>query len=336
LALFRRAYGLDQPPNFEGRAWHLQRLVTTRVLSESLSLTETEVEAVLASARRTLLERRARRVRPTIDVKQLTSWNALLAGGFVRAARALQCDEWLDRAVEIFRFIRRDLWRDGGLLAVYNGGESRFPAYLDDHAWLLGALLDYLAARWEPGWLEWAIELADALLGEFEEAAGGGFYFSGASVEVPITRSMTFQDDATPSGNGIAILALNRLGRLLGEPRYTTAAERALRRALPQVQDSPLAHGTLLRALHDAVYPPAKLVISGTDPDAQSRLKQWAEGRHRLDCYLVGPAVDGLPGILREFRTDQPATAWLCRGMQCLPPVHSADGLDDLMSDTGE
>ena len=336
LGLFRRAYGLDQPPNFENRAWHLQRHVPAATLSREFELPEEEIEAILAEARHDLLEHRRSRVHPTLDDKQLTSWNALLAGGYVRAARALGREEWLERAEEILCFIRRDLWRDGVLWAVFNGGEARFHAYLDDYAWLLNALLDFLAARWSREWLDFAIELADALLGRFADPAAGGFFFSDAAVEVPITRSMIFQDDATPSGNGIAILALNRLGRLLGEPRYTEAAELALLRAMPQLQDSPLAFATLLTALMDAVRPASKLVISGTQLEAGNAMKQWVERRYRLDCYLVGPTVDGLPGVLSEFRSDRPVTAWLCRGTQCLPPVETHDELDRLLSEVSD
>jgi uncharacterized protein YyaL (SSP411 family) len=329
--LFRRAYGLDQPPNFENRAWHLQRRVPTTALCEEFGLSESETEAALAEALRVLRNRRLSRVPPTLDDKQLASWNALLAGGFVRAARAMQRDDWLDRAEEIFGFIRRDLWRDGVLSAVFNRGEARFRAYLDDYAWLLNALLDYLAARWSEPWLDFAITLADALLERFEDPVSGGFYFSDAEVEVPITRSMIFQDDATPSGNGIAIISLNRLGRLLGEPRYTEAAERSLKRATPQLQDNPLAFASLLPSLMDAVRPASKLIISGTDPDAQNAMKRWADSHYQLDCYLVGPEPGNLPGVLREFRSDRPVTAWLCRGTHCLPPVETQDELDRLL-----
>jgi uncharacterized protein YyaL (SSP411 family) len=334
LQLFRQAYGLDQPPNFEDRAWHLQPQATLTELSRNSGLPESEVEAALAEARRVLRDSRESRVHPTLDHKQLGSWNALLAGGYIRAARALGREEWLDRADEIFRFIRRELWGDRCLMAVFNGGEARFRAYLDDYAWLLNALLDYLAARWNQRWLDFAIELADTLLERFEDSAGGGFYFNDKAVEATITRLMPWQDDATPSGNGIAIIALNRLGRLLGEARYTGAADRCLRRATPRLRESPLAHNTLLPALMDAVQPPPKLIIGGTQSNAQDAMKRWAESRYRLDCYVVGPAVDPLPGILREFRSDQPATAWLCRGTQCLPPVHSTGELDRLMLET--
>ena len=140
-----------------------------------------------------------------------------------------------------------------------------------------------------------------------------------------------FQDDATPAGNAGAILALNRLARLLGEARYAAAADRCLQRALPRLQEAPLAHAALLVALQDAVHPPPQLIIGGTDGAAAASLKQWAEAGYRVDCYLIGAVDRSLPGLLAEFNSTQPVTAWLCRGMRCLPPAHSRAELEPLL-----
>jgi uncharacterized protein YyaL (SSP411 family) len=142
---------------------------------------------------------------------------------------------------------------------------------------------------------------------------------------------MILQDDATPAGNAAAILALNRLARLLGEPRYAAAADRCLQRAMPRLQDSPLGHASLLVALQDAVHPPPHLVIGGTDADATTALKQWVESGYRVDCYLIGKPDRSLPGLLAEYNATQPVTAWLCHGMRCLPPAYSKAELEPLL-----
>ena len=144
-------------------------------------------------------------------------------------------------------------------------------------------------------------------------------------------RRMIFQDDATPAGNAIAVAALNRMAHLLGEAAYSQAADRCLARAMPQISESPMAHASFLSALQETVQPPPQLIISGSDPEQQSALKQWVESHYRVDCYLIGPADDSLPGILQNFRSDDPVTAWLCRGMNCLPPVRSQEELKTLL-----
>ena len=187
--------------------------------------------------------------------------------------------------------------------------------------------MDSLQTRWNRDRLDFAIQLAEALLERFEDPDNGGFFFSDAGVEVPMTRSMIFQDDATPCGNSAAISALNRLGRLLGEPRYTATADRALKRAIPALRESPLALGSLLGALRDAVAPPPHLVISGKDEAERTALKKWAEANDELDCYLIGAPDAKLPGILGEYATTEAVTAWLCQGMHCLAPAHSQEEL---------
>jgi uncharacterized protein YyaL (SSP411 family) len=321
---FRSAYGLDEPPNFEQKAWHLQ---LRRPAQKGAPLDEPS----LAAARERLRAVRESRLHPSLDDKRLASWNALLAAGFSRAGKALKRDDLVDRADAIIDFILRKLWTGDRLLAVYNAGQARFEAYLDDYAYLLDALLLQLQSRWNRERLEFAVRVADALLAHFEDADHGGFFFSDASVEVPMARSMIFQDDATPAGNAVAIRALNRLARLLGRTDYQDAAERCARRALPVAHEAPAGHASLVVALQELHLPPPHLVITAQEKAAGVELKSWADSEYRLDCYLIGPADPTLPGILGDYRSDKPVTAWLCHGMHCLPPAYSRQELEKLL-----
>ena len=83
--------------------------------------------------------------------------------------------------------------------------------------------------------------------------------------------------------------------------------------------------------MHEAVLPPVHLVIAGKNPVKTAAMATMARTRNGTDCYLIGPPDDKLPGILREYRTEEPATAWLCRGTQCLPPVHTEQELERLL-----
>jgi uncharacterized protein YyaL (SSP411 family) len=323
--IFRLAYGLDGPPNFEDKAWHLVRRETTGELSARMDESEKFIELALEKSRSTLYLVREERVHPTLDDKILTSWNALLAEGFVRAGQALGREDWLDSAESILEFIHSELWEEKQLFAVYNRGEARFAAYLDDHAYLLNAIMHFLQARWNNVFLLFANELGEALLARFEDPVHGGFYFSNAEEDVPIARSMIFQDDATPAGNAIAIMALQKLGKLLGEARYTVAAERALARSLSHINKSPPGFASMLTALQDSFEARPQLIISGTDRGKQEKWKRWAESNYQVDCYLIGLLNGKLPGILREYQSSEPATAWVCHGMKCMPAVNSRE-----------
>ena len=134
----------------------------------------------------------------------------------------------VDAAATAVDFVSETLLVDGRLLASFKDGEARFPAYLDDHAFLLDALLELLQARWSTEHLEFAITLADTLLEHFEDTENGGFYFTANDSEELIHRPKPLADESVPSGNGIAAFGLQRLGFLLGETRYLDAAERTL------------------------------------------------------------------------------------------------------------
>jgi len=329
--IFCGSYGLDQAPNFEGKAWHLVRRRSAGELAEASGDSEQAIEQALEEARSVLVSAREKRVHPTLDGKRLTSWNALLTEGLVRAGLALERDDWLESADQIIQFIRQQTWDGERLFAVYNAGEAKFEAYLDDYAWLLSAIMFFLQARWKDEYLHFAIRIGDALLAHFQDPEHGGFFFSDAAVEVPIARSMIFQDDATPAGNAIAVSALQKLGALTGELHYTEAAQRCLARGMDLLGQSPLACASLLPVLQESVHPRPHIIISGTHARQCEELKQWVNTGYQVDCYVIGQAKNSLPGILSEYRSSEPVTAWVCHGMQCMPPAESREALKQLL-----
>ncbi|MGE5095542.1 MAG: thioredoxin domain-containing protein [Betaproteobacteria bacterium] len=316
-------FGLDQPPNFEGRHWHLVIARPANEVGRSMQLSEGAMQRLLDSARAKLLEARERRVRPGRDDKVLASWNALMIGGMARAARVLGRGDWLASARRALDFMRRTLWKDGRLLATYKDGRAHLDAYLDDHAFLLAALIETMQADFRPEDLAWAEEVGDALMERFLDRDGGGFFFTAHAHETLIHRPKPGPDNATPSGNGVAAWALNRLAFLTGETRYSDAAAGTVALFLPQMQRQPSAYGSLLMALEELLAPPRTLIVRGAR-DA------WGAWHALLDAaYLpttttlfVGIGAQPIPPVLAKPSGDR-VNAWLCEGVTCLPPFES-------------
>jgi hypothetical protein len=316
-----RRFGLDRAANFEER-WHLHAFDPLSSVAEAVGLGEDEAEAALDAARAKLLAVRNRRVWPARDEKILTSWNGLAIAGLASAARALDRDDYVDSAARAVEFLRRHCWFDGRLLAVHKDGRSRFPAYLDDHAFLAWGLLELLQARWHGPWLAWAIELAEALLRHFEDRETGGFFFTADDHETLILRPKTFGDDATPAGNGVAARLLLRLGYLLAEPRYLDAAERTLRAGWSLLERYPHAHTSLLMALDELTEPPTIVVLRGTDEDLtvwRTELDKLYDPR-RMVVAIPSGATD-LPAALADKRAGASTIAYICRGTTCSAPL---------------
>jgi uncharacterized protein YyaL (SSP411 family) len=192
---------------------------------------------------------------------------------------------------------------------------------LDDHAFMLDGLLELMQAEFRIEDLRFARELADLLLGQFEDREQGGFFFVSHDHEQLIQRTKPGPDNATPSGNGIAASALQRLGHLTGDSRYLAAAERALKLYYPQMERQPSAHSTLLVALEEWLQPPQTVILRGS-ADAIAGWQQDLSSIYRPDTLIVAipPHADGLPPAL-----DKPlaagVNAWVCRGTACLAPI---------------
>jgi len=316
-----RRFGLDREANFEGH-WHLHAFEPLDKVAEELGSTADDAAAVLDAARAKLLATRNQRVWPARDEKILTSWNGIAIAGLAAAARALDRADYGDSAARAVEFLRGHCWFDGRLLAVHKDGRSRFPAYLDDHAFLAWGLLELLQARWHGPWLGWAIELAETMLARFEDRDAGGFYFTADDHESLMHRPRSFGDDATPAGNGMAARVLLRLGFLLGETRYLDAAERALRAAWSLVERYPHGHTSLLMALDELTEPPTIVVLRGAAADLavwRAELDKLYEPR-RLVLAVPDDAGD-LPAALADKRPQAGTVAYVCRGTTCSAPL---------------
>jgi uncharacterized protein len=328
-------FGLADSPNFEGHLWNLRVMASLEDIAHKLGVSTAECENRLESARQKLYTARERRVRPARDDKVLTSWNALTIKAMTRAGRVFGCAAWLASARAALDFIRTHLWRNGRLLATYRHGRAHLNAYLDDHAFLLDAVIELLQTDFHRDDLDFACALADLLLEQFEDRERGGFYFVSHDHERLIQRPKVGNDGATPSGNGVAAFALQRLGHVVGEPRYVDAAERTLKAFSEAIQRRASGHTTLLTALEETLSPPRIVVLRG----AASELVTWqarVSGAYRPDTMIVAVANDfaGLPATLDKEHPPAEAgvSAWVCMGVTCLPPVFGLAELEQVLA----
>ena len=238
-----------------------------------------------------------------------------------------------DSAFRALDFIRRTLWRDGRLLAVYAGGEAKLNAYLDDYAFLADAVLSLSQCRWREQDLAFAVALVDALLVHFEDDENGGFFYTSHDHETLISRPKPQFDDALPCGNGIAGRVLLRLGHLLGETRYLDAAERLKRWCWPMVRDAPLAHASLVAFLETSLTAQETVVIRG-DPKSMEPWRRFAVADyapHRL-TLAIPTGAGPLPGLLDTHGARGEVVAYLCRGQACSPPIQHLDVFKQALS----
>ena len=330
FAVASSCFGFDRAHNFDNphsgyAGWHpyLARLP------------EHDEIVALMNAQTKLFNAREKRARPGRDDKILTSWNALAIKGLARAGRVFNRPDWVVFAQDAVDFIRDKLWVNDQLLATCKDDGSghanqsykaHLNAYLDDYAFLLDALIELLQADYRAIDLSFAEDLAEALLENFE-AEEGGFYFTSHTHETLIHRPKQAYDNATPNGNGIATIALQKLGHILGDARYLQAAERTLKAFDNVIKNNPAACASLSHALCEFLTPPSIVIIRG-------EAKQMAVWRaeinqhyypHHLFFYLDEQAADLPIALQRKFSQD--VNAWVCQGVVCSPSVNDLQAL---------
>ncbi len=341
-AIFAPHFGLDGAANFEGQ-YHLHIFKTDKQICEDQSISIIEFNELLNSAKQKLFALREKRIRPGRDEKILTSWNALMIRGMAIAGRTLNNGEYIESADRALNFIRTTMWKNQRLFATYkaSGTESKahLDAYLDDYAYLLDALLEMLQARWNTEDLNWACEIADVMLEQFEDPTLGGFYFTASDHEQLIQRPKTISDDSAPSGNGVAAFALAGGGHVLGGAGGEEAAERVIQFAAHAISQSPMGHTSLLHAFEEQLHPPQIIILNGK----KKALTKWYEECTRgyapqRMVYAIDEETKDLPEAVAEKKhktsSNEGVTAYVCQGMQCDAPIESFAELQKILADT--
>ncbi len=319
--IFKKTYGLDRAPNFEG-SWYPHIYRTHTQLSKKSALKEIEIIQSLEKSRHQLFEVRQQRIKPGTDDKVLTSWNALMIRGMLIAARILSRPDYAKSALRALDFVRKHMWRDGRLLATWKDGKAHLNAYLDDYAYLLLTCIEALQTKWDDDLYTWCVELADSLIDGFANKESGGFYFTRNDHENLILRSQTFNDDAMPSGNAIAAQALYYLGYLCADPHYLDVAEKTISAASLQLAKQPIAYAAMLNAVDIHLHSATIVILRGE----HNAMKVWQQivNQYYLPDVLCFP-VDEQAEVSELFQDKKPVnnqvSAYLCEGMTCREPV---------------
>jgi uncharacterized protein len=308
-------YGVTPGGNFEGRT------ILNRIHARGGGGADLTRPPRIEEARARLFAARERRVRPGLDDKVLTEWNGLMLAALAESAAATGRRDWLDAAVGTGEFLLRSLRRGDGrwLRSWQSGGGARHLAYAADHAALVDAFVRLSEATGEARWLDAARSTADALLDLFWDEERGGLFTTGSDAERLVARNKDLMDNATPSANSLAAVALLRLAALTGEERYRDRAERTLRLAGSLATQHPTAFGHLLAAVDLAVNGIDEVVVAGDRPD----LVEVVQSR-----FLPGAVLawgERYPSPLWEGRDD--GRAYVCRNYACRLPAEDPEAL---------
>jgi uncharacterized protein len=303
-------YGVTEAGNFEGK--NILHLADGAAAP---------APAGLDTARAALLAARAERVPPGLDDKRLASWNALAIAALAEAGAVLGRPDYLDAAAACAEFVLGTMRDDEGrLLRTYKDGRAHLNAYLEDHAFLVEALLTLYEAGFDPRWFSEARALAESMIERFGDAEKGGFFSTSTDHEGLIARRKEIGDHPIPSGQSSAALGLLRLAALAGEARFADRAVGVFALFGEPMISHPDSFAHLLRALDFHLAPKREVAFVGTDLTALEQIVR-ADFRPNL-VVAAGPTGTVEPPLL-DARTeiDGAPAAYVCEGFTCNLPV---------------
>lgn len=326
-SLFSSYYNITESGNFEGK--NIPNV--TRTLEEVAKENNLSVSALqesLKESKSKLFELRETRVKPDRDEKVLTAWNGLMMASFAEAGVILGRRDYTDAARKNAEFVTFNLRREGVLLRTWKDGVARFNAYLEDYAFLIEGLLTLFETTGEFRWLTKALALTVTMINEFWDDDAGGFFFTGKSHENLIVRSKDYFDNATPSGNSVAAIALPKLALLSGNEKYRNLATATLREIGNSARRYPSGFGYALSAADFLLSTPKEVAIVGNNPfDIQPLLYEvW---RRYLPNKVVAPGygIDVIPLLENRTPLNGLPTAYVCEHYTCKQPVNDASAL---------
>ena len=281
-----------------------------------------------------LLAVRSQRVWPGLDDKVLTSWNALAIAALADAGAVLGREDYVGAARQAAEYLLR-VHRDGAgrLLRTSKDGDARLNAYLEDHAFLVEALVVLYEATWEPRWLHEAGVLADAMIARFADDASGGFFSTSSDHEELVARRRDREDTPIPSGSSSAALGLLRLHALTGRAEYRERAESVLALVHEIAPQHPAAFGHLLQAMAFAIGPAREVAIVGPAAGADALARVVRDTFRPRVVLAGGPAADAsVPLLAGREPVDGEAAAYVCERFACQRPVTTPTELERLLA----
>lgn len=327
-----RYYGVTPHGNFEGRNI-LRVAMDAGNLAREEGLDAAEFGDLLARAKARLLAIRNERIAPGLDDKILTSWNGLMLAAFAEAASVLGRKDYAEVAERNAEFLLANLLREGRLLRTYKDGRAKLNGYLEDYAFLIDGLLTLHEVNFSRGTLDAAIELGNAMVELFWDAATSQFFDTGHDHEQLVVRPKDLTDNAIPCGSSMAVDVLLRLAVITGDGDMERRASEVLRGVRQLMMTFPTAAGNWLGALDFYLSRAKEIAIVGERGDADTDAlltevhKNYMPNRVLLGASDGDSITDGLPLLAERRKIDGLATAYVCENYVCQLPVTEPQAL---------
>ncbi len=332
--LFAELFNVEDEGNFREESsnektgeniLHLNKTIEN--FAEDRGISAEELKTDIVKMKKKLLEKRLKREKPNVDNKILTDWNSLMVVAFSRAGFVFDENKYLDMAEETISFILDELVKDKELYHAYIEGKVSVKAGLDDHSFLVWALLNLYQTTFKPKYLKSAIEFTDTMMDTFWDGDEGGFFISRKDDdELPVNKKEV-RDGAYPSGNSIALLSLVRLSQITGDEKYDDAVEKMIEAFSAKLSKNPGQFTMFLTALRSWWSGGKEIVIVGEEDEIEGMINVLRERFLPDSIFIVkdedlSEDLENILGFTSSMvKVNDEPTAYVCENFTCNEPV---------------
>ena len=320
--LFSAFYNVNGKGYWEQGKYILLRDVSEEEFAKQNQITEHQLHLKVSNWKYKLLKERRKRIRPGLDDKTLTSWNALVIQGLADAYITFNEQNFLQLALKNAEFLASELMqKNGKLYHNWKQGNASVDGFLEDYALLIRAFLSLYEITGDKLWLKHTRKLTKYVLDRFYDEKSGLFYFSEKDQATVVSNHFQKEDNVIPASNSVMANNLHRLYLILGEPGYLNIVKGMLKHVTPNFTKYPMAYANWGKLMLKLTAPYYEVVISGINSNLL--LAEMQKGYKPNVLWIHGNAESDVPILKNRFQLGDDLI-YVCMEGQCQLPVRSA------------
>lgn len=305
--------------------------------SKAFNKNPEEIENIILKCKNILLDKRAKRPRPHLDDKILTSWNSLMISAFAKGYNVTQNEKFKETALKCCSFILKNLWNENenSLYHRYREGDVKFKGTLDDYAFFIRALIDVYESTFDVLYIENAVKIGKVAIDRFYDKENSGFFDTEPAAKDIILKTKDIYDGAEPSGNAIIIESLLRLGYYTGNTDFMGIAEKSIKYFYPEAENLHFSSPQMLNNILFNKISPEEIIFTGNLDDSELiEMIKYIQGKFipfKIFIY-ADKKIKEHSAIIRDIVKGYNETKiYLCENRSCKLPVNNIKELKKIL-----
>jgi len=319
--IFKDYYNINGRGLWEHGNYILLRKESKDRIAKKYNISVSDLESKIENWKGILMKERDKRIRPGLDDKSLTSWNALMLKGYIDAYMTFGDKHHLDIAMKNANFIvNTQMNQEGKLFHSYKNGKSTINAYLEDYALTISAFVRLYESTFDEKWLTYSEKLTEYAIAHFYDTKSGMFFFTSDLDPKLIARKMEINDNVIPASNSVMANCLFDLGTILDNEKYKQISVQILNNVKPEMSSYASGYSNYANLMLKQIHPYYEVAVVGKD----AHLKTMELNRkYNPNKLFIGSFEESDLELLKGKYVEETTMIYVCENKVCQLPTNN-------------